>query len=322
MKKPSSPTLLPLSPAGEGESPVINSPSVGLLDDALWPVTDNQSADPSNIQPFQAPDPLEGLLPVVPTGFRLSLKAGAYFRPFRLAIEPATEILVQVDAGNPRRFPAVHSGYRSTDVRSDATCPSSYNGLPVLPNPSHAHDHIFLPQGISRSAGKKKTRQRRFKSIVYCHFIEDWQHIPRDTAVIGNQVIYSYPHIGRVLALEVGLKAQFQAPFWAEEKINGFNVCILRFEAMTLALSRGGFVCPFTTNRLPDLMPLQVIDDHPENVVCAEVAGPDNPYLESCPPFVKEDIQLFVFDLMEKNHCHFLPYREKMVIVDGMALPS
>ncbi len=175
-----------------------------------------------------------------------------------------------------------------------------------------------LPEALD----KKKARQRRFKGLEYCHFVDDWRHIPRGTAVFGRQVVYGYPHIGRVLALESGLKAHFRAPFWAEEKINGFNVRIVQVEGTPIALSRGGFVCPFTTDRLPDLMPLSVFEEHPEIVVCAEVAGPDNPYLESFPPFVRHDVRLFVFDLMQKDHNRFLPCRDKTEITDRHALPT
>ncbi len=174
-----------------------------------------------------------------------------------------------------------------------------------------------LPEALE----KKKAKQRHFKNLEYTHFIDDWHHIPRGTAIFGNRVVYGYPHIGRVLALEAGLKAHFQAPFWAEEKINGFNVRIVHIGDQTIALSRGGFVCPFTTDRLPDLMPLGLFEAHPQMVVCAEVAGPDNPYLESCPPFIEQDVQLFVFDLMAMDCSQFLPYRDKVKIVDGYHLP-
>lgn len=175
-----------------------------------------------------------------------------------------------------------------------------------------------LPQAL---AGKK-ARQRDFKGLRYAHFIDDWHHIPRGTAVFNGRVVYGYPHIGRVLALEAGLKAHFQTSFWAEEKINGFNVRILRIEGQILALSRGGFICPFTTDRLMDLMSLELFNDHPEIIVCAEVAGPDNPYLESYPPFIGKDVQLFVFDLMRMDRSGFLPYPEKIALVDNYALPA
>ena len=175
---------------------------------------------------------------------------------------------------------------------------------------------------LAEALRRKKARQRHYRGIDYHHFLDDWHHIPRGTAVFGDTVVYGYPHIGRVLALEAGLKAHFQAPFWAEEKINGFNVRIVRIGDHILALTRGGFVCPFTTDRLPDLMPLTPFDRHPELVVCAEVAGPDNPYLESSPPFIDRDVRLFVFDLMETNRAAFLPYRDKQALIERFRLPA
>ncbi len=174
---------------------------------------------------------------------------------------------------------------------------------------------------LAEALPKKKARQRRYQDLEYYHYIDDWHHIPRGTAVFGETVVYGYPHIGRVLALEAGLKAHFRTAFWAEEKINGFNVRIVRIGDRVLALTRGGFVCPFTTDRLPDLMPLTIFEHHPDLVVCAEVAGPDNPYLESSPPFIRHDVRLFVFDVMKVNQGHFHPYRDKQALIDKFQLP-
>lgn len=168
---------------------------------------------------------------------------------------------------------------------------------------------------------KKKALAKHFQGLAYCHYVDDWKHIPRGTAVFGETVIDGYPHIGRVFALEAGLKAHFEAPVWAEEKINGYNVRIARIGDQVVALTRGGFVCPFTTDRLADLMPLDIFRAEPDKVVCAEIAGPDNPYLESTPPFVADDVQLFVFDLMTRGKAGFLPYREKQAYLDRYGLP-
>lgn len=175
-----------------------------------------------------------------------------------------------------------------------------------------------LHEGLQR----KKFVKKKFKELEYYHAIDDWQHIPRGTAVFGDTVVFGYPHIGRVFALEAGLKAHFQSPFWTEEKINGYNVRIVRIHDNLLALTRGGFVCPFTTDRLPDLLPLAIFKEQPQLVVCAEIAGPDNPYLESHPPFVESDVQLFVFDLMTTGRTEFMVYQDKIQTVDRYGLPA
>ncbi len=175
-----------------------------------------------------------------------------------------------------------------------------------------------LPKALHQG----RARASAFKGRSYYHYTDDFHHIPRGTAVFGETVVFGYPHIGRVLALEAGLKAHFKAPFWAEEKINGYNVRIAQIGDQILALTRGGFVCPFTTDRLPDLMPIGIFQEHPTLVVCAEVAGPDNPYLESSPPFIREDVKLFVFDLMIQGQMGFLPYREKQAKIERFNLPA
>lgn len=175
-----------------------------------------------------------------------------------------------------------------------------------------------LPEALRQGKALVKV----FKNLGYYHYVDDFKHIPRGTAVFGETVVFGYPHIGRVFALEAGIKAHFKAPFWAEEKINGYNVRITRIGDQILALTRGGFVCPFTTDRLPDLMPLAFFQETPNLVVCAEVAGPDNPYLESSPPFIREDVALFVFDLMTQGQTDFVPQREKQARIKQFDLPS
>lgn len=175
---------------------------------------------------------------------------------------------------------------------------------------------------LAEALSENKAVRESFKSLDYIHFRDDWHHIPRGTVIFGEQVIYGYPHIGRVLALQAGLKAHFEAPFWAEEKINGFNVRIVKLGDQIVGLTRSGLICPFVTDRLADLMPLEIFNDHPDIVVCAEVAGPENPYLRSSPPFIPEDVQLFVFDLMRINEARFIPYREKQALCGEYDLPT
>lgn len=183
-------------------------------------------------------------------------------------------------------------------------------------------DAAYVLSQLPEARRKGRAQLKTFKGLRYQHYTDDFKHIPRGTAVFGETVIYGYPHIGRVLALEAGLRAHFKAPFWAEEKINGYNVRITQIQGQPIALTRGGFVCPFTTDRLADLMPLEIFQEEPQQVICAEVAGPDNPYLESSPPFICEDVKLFVFDLMTQGETGFLPQRDKQARIKRFDLPA
>ncbi|CAL1239420.1 Putative ATP-dependent DNA ligase [Candidatus Methylocalor cossyra] len=180
------------------------------------------------------------------------------------------------------------------------------------------------PEGLRRAQAAGKAVTVGYGGFRYVQFLHDFENVPRGTALFedGAAVIYGYPAIGRLLALETGLARQFAAPFWMEEKVDGFNVRICRVHGRTIALTRGGYVCPFTTDRLADLMDTAVFEAEPDLVLCAEVAGPENPYCDSAPPFIEADVRLFVFDLCRRNSPRFLSGAEKQALLRRYGLPS
>ncbi len=181
----------------------------------------------------------------------------------------------------------------------------------------------MIDVSIVREAVKhRKARSESFLGFEYLRFSDDYKDVPRGTAIFQDTVVWGYPHIGRVFMLEKGLKEQFKKPFWVEEKVDGYNVRIFKLGDRVIALSRGGYICPFTTDRLPEFINLKFFEDNPNLVLCAEVAGPENPYIEESPPFVEEDIRFFVFDIMKKNEEGFLPQEEKLRLVEKYELPS
>ncbi|WP_457601293.1 RNA ligase [Hydrogenivirga sp.] len=175
---------------------------------------------------------------------------------------------------------------------------------------------------VREAIRQRKARSETFLGFEYLRFSDDYKDIPRGTAIFQDTVIWGYPHIGRVFILEKGLREQFKNPFWVEEKVDGYNVRIFRVQDRVIALSRGGYICPFTTDRINEFIDMRFFEENPDLILCAEVAGPDNPYIEESPPFVKEDIRFFVFDVMRKNEQGFLKQEEKLSLVERYALPS
>lgn len=172
------------------------------------------------------------------------------------------------------------------------------------------------------SSTRHKTQPLTYGELEYLRTTDDYHGVPRGTAIFGKRTVYGYPSIGRVLTLQPGLQQHFSRPFWAEEKVNGYNTRIFRIGDEVLALTRGGFVCPFTTDRLVDFIDTRIFDTHPDLVICAEIAGPGNPYLESGPPFIPDDIELFVFDFMRMNERLRLGADEKYGLIDEYQLPA
>jgi putative ATP-dependent DNA ligase len=175
---------------------------------------------------------------------------------------------------------------------------------------------------LAGAKDKGKAEDVSLAPFPYVRFTDAWKGVPRGTIALADTVVPGYPRIGRILALQSGLHERFEGGFWTEEKVDGYNVRICRLHGHALAITRGGFVCPFTTDRLPDLIDLTLLDDEPDLVLCAEVAGPDNPYNESCPPFVTEDVRLFVFDMMRLGQGGFLPPQAVYERIERFALPS
>lgn len=173
---------------------------------------------------------------------------------------------------------------------------------------------------MTKKVGQKE--EKVWRDLRYRRWVDDEHGAPRGTVEIMGRRIYGYPRIGRVLNLHVGLREQFQSAFWVEEKVDGYNVRIACIDGKPLAFTRGGFLCPFTTDRLADLLPGGVFDRHPDLVLCAEVAGPETPYCEASPPYIKEDVRLFLFDMMRLNQPHFLPQEETYAIADELRIPT
>ncbi len=176
---------------------------------------------------------------------------------------------------------------------------------------------------INEALERGRAERLHYGPVSYIRFLDERPGLPRGTAVMGEtMMIPGYPSIGRIQVLATGLGRHYAGGFWAEEKIDGFNVRILRHGDGIYAFSRGGYICPFSTDRVPELMDTRIFDEHPELVICAEIAGPENPYLEGSPPQVREDVRLFVFDLMQKGREGFLPQERKLDLIDRYNLPA
>ncbi len=161
-----------------------------------------------------------------------------------------------------------------------------------------------------------------WKGIPYERFADDFHGVPRGTVCIGGRIVPGYPHIGRLLALKAGVRAHFQGPFVAEEKIDGYNVRIVRCEGEVLPLTRGGFVCPFTADRLGDLADVgPFFEAHPDAILCVEVAGPGNPYISARPPRARDRLRLFVFDVMDPARGVLLSPGERDQVLASSGLP-
>jgi putative ATP-dependent DNA ligase len=178
-----------------------------------------------------------------------------------------------------------------------------------------------IAAAFDEAVSRGKARWESHGEQRYLRLTDDFRSRPKGTVSWGGRLIPGYPHIGRIFRLEQGLAQQFAGPFWVEEKIDGFNVRIFRWEGELVALTRGGYACPFASDRVADFVDPAVFDAEPDLILCAELAGPDNPYTQGGPSFIDEDVALFVFDMMRFDRPRFLPQAERQALCERFRLP-
>jgi putative ATP-dependent DNA ligase len=141
-----------------------------------------------------------------------------------------------------------------------------------------------------------------FDGVTYYRVVKRVGQPSKGVVVTDAEIIFDFPRIARILQLENGIKLTFVNPFYVEEKVDGYNVRIAKIEDRVFAFTRGGYVCPFSTDRLVDFFDIgKFFDENPELIVCGEIAGPENPYNKETPPYVTEDVRFFAFDIRTKD---------------------
>ncbi|PHP45295.1 RNA ligase [Methanosarcinales archaeon ex4572_44] len=125
------------------------------------------------------------------------------------------------------------------------------------------------------------------------------------------EVVWGFPKIHRAMMLQPALLSHFTTERVAvEEKMNGYNTRVATINNRIVALTRGGHICPYTTEKAESLLPEKIFTDHPEWVLCGEMVGPDNPYVPK-ETYGIESLQFFLFDIREKKTGKPLTIRER-----------
>ncbi|NOZ76701.1 MAG: RNA ligase [Euryarchaeota archaeon] len=156
----------------------------------------------------------------------------------------------------------------------------------------------------------------------YLVFKKDVSHVERGTAVFlgeGITAVRGFPKIRRAFYLEPMVEASFGREVAVEEKMNGYNVRAFSMDGRVLAVTRGGYVCPYTTSKLAPLLE-EFLAGH-DYVVCGEAVGTENPYAVHRYPEAG-GFAFFVFDLREKATGRALPVRERNRLLEDYGIPA
>ncbi len=155
--------------------------------------------------------------------------------------------------------------------------------------------------GLKILIEKKNTEEFKIYGMRFLRLTQEFRNLWRGTIFYENGIIHGYPRIMRVLHLERGIKRYFKNTFYVEEKVDGYNVRVSMINGIILAFSRGGFVCPFTTDRIDDLVNTNFFRKYPDLILCGEVVGPHNPYNTEVILYIKDDVIFLAFDIMQRD---------------------
>ena len=135
------------------------------------------------------------------------------------------------------------------------------------------------------------------------------------------EIIRGFPKIRRTLMLSPTIQNHFNGKIAIEEKMNGYNVRIASIGEEIIALTRRGYVCPYTTKKALELINLKdFFHDNPDLVICGEMLGTENPYVAH---YYKEigDIGFRVFDIRKKVSNEPMSIKKKRELLEKYDLP-
>lgn len=172
--------------------------------------------------------------------------------------------------------------------------------------------HLFEKKYLARNWGKNEHMLRFDKEI---------SHIEHGTVLYEKgssfEIIMGFPKIRRAMVLDPTLKKHFNglSKLAVEEKMNGYNVRVANVKGEILAITRSGYVCPYTTERAKEKLDLRFFDDFPQLVLYGEMLGPDNPYVPK-EIYGIESVEFYIFDIREKNSGNPLSIARKHEILE------
>ena len=91
----------------------------------------------------------------------------------------------------------------------------------------------------NESLGSLSIIADELEGITYYRIIKKVGELKKRTLVTDSGIIYDFLRIARIMHLENGIKQAFNNPFYAEEKVDGYNVRIVKVQVMCLPLPEG-----------------------------------------------------------------------------------
>ncbi|MEM3473324.1 MAG: RNA ligase [archaeon] len=136
-----------------------------------------------------------------------------------------------------------------------------------------------------------------------------------------HEIVQGFPKIRRVYCLKKGVEKHFKDYFYAEEKMNGYNVRTIMHQGKIYAITRKGIICPYTSKRIEKYVNPEFFIDFPKHMLIGEVVGLENPYQMKSYSRAR-DFGYFIFDIREKETNTAFPVEERRKIVEDYEMAN
>ncbi|VVB98097.1 RNA ligase [uncultured archaeon] len=162
-----------------------------------------------------------------------------------------------------------------------------------------------------RAALAKGAAERgKFGALEYVRFRSPYREIERGSVAIKGGFYPGFPHIKRIFTLENGLEKNISSErVFAEEKIDGYNLRCVSIGNEIYALSRGGIIDAFSTEKLRGIVPRAIFQGNV--MLCGEMIG-NTPYTRPTNEF---DVKYYVFDIYDLEEGEYLPPEERYALL-------
>ena len=136
----------------------------------------------------------------------------------------------------------------------------------------------------------------------------------------GLRVVRGFPKIRRALTIDPTIKKHFKNKKIAvEEKMNGYNVRVVKFGENLYGITRRGLFCPYTTEKIREKIPADFFDDYPDYMLCVEAVGEASPYVPTT-IYNIADLDFYLFDIRHSKTNEPLSIKEKEEIAASYEL--
>jgi len=181
---------------------------------------------------------------------------------------------------------------------------------------------LGLPLEVIEKKLGRTIRIMSYKGIDYAVLREDLGKYREGTTILldDEKIIHGYPSIQRLALLE-GVPLHMIDEIVVEEKMDGYNVRVtVTSGRVVVAITRGGYICPYTTARINKLYGDKIkeaLREYEDIVLAGEVVGTENPYVVYEYPEAG-GFDYFIFDTLKDGK--LLPLRIRDEITEKYGL--